>query len=191
MDKEVVYTLEYHSTIKKNEYIGIHNRLVPSHKKEWNNAIYNNMDRRRDNHTKWSKSLSRKRKTNAIWYHLHVEPNTWHKWTYPWNRNQLTDIENRPVVAKRRQGGRGKDWESGINRCKQLFIKWINNKVLSHSREIYSISYNKPQRKRILYNMNHFAVQQKLTHYKSTIIQCLCGSHTTLDCVKHNKLENS
>ena len=127
----------------------------------------------------WSKSLSRKRKTNAIWYHLHVEPNTWHKWTYPWNRNQLTDIENRPVVAKRRRGGRGKDWESGINICKLLFIKWINNKVLSHSRERYSISYNKPQRKRILYNMNHFAVQQKLTHYKSTIIQCLCGSHTT------------
>ena len=131
------------------------------------------MGRRRDNHTKWSKSLSRKRKTNTIWYHLHVEPKIWHKWTYPWNRNQLTDIENKPLVAKRRRGGRGKDWECGINRCKLLFIKWINNKVLSHSRELYSISYNKSWRKRILYSMNHFAVQQNLTHYKSTIIQCL------------------
>ena len=27
-----------------------------NHKKEWNNAIYNNMDGPRDYHTKWSKS---------------------------------------------------------------------------------------------------------------------------------------
>ena len=36
--------------------------------------------------------------------------------------------------------------------------------------------------------MNHFAVQQKLTHFKSTILKCLCVSHTMLDCVNHNKL---
>ena len=25
---------------------------------------------------------ARKRKTNTIWYHLHVESKIWHKWTY-------------------------------------------------------------------------------------------------------------
>ena len=36
--------------------------------KEQNNTSYINMDRPRECHTKWSK-----RKTNIIWYHLHVE----------------------------------------------------------------------------------------------------------------------
>ena len=58
MDKEVVYIhlsiyiMEYSSAIKK----------------EWNNAIYSNMDGPRDYHTKWSQ-----RKTNIIWHHLYVE----------------------------------------------------------------------------------------------------------------------
>ena len=34
------------------------------------------------------------------WHHLYVESKIWHKWTYPWNRNRLTDIDNRLVVAK-------------------------------------------------------------------------------------------
>ena len=38
-------------------------------KKEWNNAICNNMDGPRDYHTKWSKPD----KMNMIWYHLYVE----------------------------------------------------------------------------------------------------------------------
>ena len=45
-------------------------------------------------------------------------------------------IENRLVVANR--GGReqavgGMDWEFGISRCKQLYLEWINNKVLLYS----------------------------------------------------------
>ena len=36
-------------------------------------------------------------------------------------------------------GGGGKDWEFGVSRCKQLYMRWINNKVLLHSRgELYS-----------------------------------------------------
>ena len=27
-------------------------------------------------------------------------------------------------------GRGGKDWESGISRCKLLYIEWINNRVL-------------------------------------------------------------
>ena len=29
--------------------------------------------------------------------------------------------------------GGGKDWEFGINRCKLVYIGWINNKVLLYS----------------------------------------------------------
>ena len=34
----------------------IYNRILLSHKKEWNNAMYSNMDTTKDYHTKWSKS---------------------------------------------------------------------------------------------------------------------------------------
>ena len=45
-------------------------------------------------------------------------------------------------------GERGMDWEFGISRYKLVYIEWINNKVLQH-RELYSISSDKPQWKRI------------------------------------------
>ena len=32
------------------------------------------------------------------------ESKVWYKWTYPWNRNRVTDIENRLVVAKEEGG---------------------------------------------------------------------------------------
>ena len=54
----------------------------------------------------------RKRKTNIIWYHLHVESKIWHKWTYSRNRNRLTDIENWLVVAKCR--GVGEGWTGSL-----------------------------------------------------------------------------
>ena len=43
------------------------------------------------------------------------------------------DIENRLVVAKGEGGGGGMEWEFGVNRCKLLYIEWINNKVLLYS----------------------------------------------------------
>jgi len=33
----------------------IHNEILLGHKKEWNNAIYSNMDKPKDYHTKWKK----------------------------------------------------------------------------------------------------------------------------------------
>ena len=39
-------------------------------------------------------------------------------------------VENRCVVAKWEGCGGGMDWEFGIRRCKLLYIKWINNKVI-------------------------------------------------------------
>ena len=81
-----------------------------------------------DYHIKWSKS-----KTNTIWYHLHVESKIWHEWTYLWNRNRLTDIENRLVIAKGEGVGEGMEWEVRVSRCKLLYMEWINNKVLLYS----------------------------------------------------------
>ena len=34
------------------------------------------------------------------------------------------------MAAKGQGVERGMDWEFGINRCKLLYIKWINNEVL-------------------------------------------------------------
>ena len=112
------YTMEYYSTIKK----------------EWNNAICSNMDGTTDYHTKWSKSERERQIPYDITY---VESKIWHKWTYLWNRNRLTDIENRLVVAKGEGVGRGMEWEFGISRCKLLYIGWINNKVLLYNTENY------------------------------------------------------
>ena len=41
---------------KEDVLIYIHNGILLSHKKEWNNAICSNMGGPRDYHIKWSKS---------------------------------------------------------------------------------------------------------------------------------------
>ena len=70
----------------------------------------------------------------------------WHKWTYLQNRNRLTDIEIRLVVAKWEGGRRGMDWEFGVVRCKLLHLEWTNNKVLLYNTEKFIqsawINYN-------------------------------------------------
>ena len=38
----------------KEDVVHMYNGILPSHKKEWNNAICSNMDGSRDDHTKWS-----------------------------------------------------------------------------------------------------------------------------------------
>ena len=37
------------------------------------------------------------------------------------------------MATKGEEGGRGKDWESGVSRCKLLYIERKNNEVLLHS----------------------------------------------------------
>ena len=90
------------------------------------------------------------------------------------------------------------DLEFGINRCKLLYIEWINNKVLLYSTGNYIqdlvIKHNGKEYEKeckyiciyicvcvyiyihihtyIYIKLNHFAVQQKLTqHCKSTVLQ--------------------
>ena len=78
----------------------------------------------------------RKRKTNTVRYHLHVESKIWYKSIYLRNKNRLTDTDNRLVVAKGGGGG-GKEWEFGMSRGRLLYREWINNKVLLYSTENY------------------------------------------------------
>ena len=75
----------------------------------------------------------RKRKTSTVCYQFYAESKIWHKWTHRWNRNTLTYTDNKLVVAKGEEDGRGMDWEFGARRCKLLHIAWINNKVLLYS----------------------------------------------------------
>ena len=44
----------------KEDVVCIYNGIILSHEKEWNNAIYSNMDATRDYHTKWIKSETEK-----------------------------------------------------------------------------------------------------------------------------------
>ena len=67
-----------------------------------------------------------------MWYHLYVESKVWHTRPYLWNRNKLTDTENRLVVTKGDEGGGGMHWVR-INRGKLSCISWIDNKVLLYS----------------------------------------------------------
>ena len=60
---------EKNENSNSKRYMHIYNGMLLSHRKEWNNAICNNMDGPRDYHIKWSK-----RKKNIMWYHLYVEP---------------------------------------------------------------------------------------------------------------------
>ena len=46
----------------KEDVVYVDNGILLSHKKEWNNAIFSNMDRPRDYHTKWNK-----KKTIIMW----------------------------------------------------------------------------------------------------------------------------
>ena len=114
------------------------------------------------------------RKTNTIWYHLYVELKIQHKWTYLQNKNRVTDTENRLVLVKGEKGANGIDWESGINRCKLLYIEWTNNMVLLYSTgnniQYPGINHNgKEGEKECIYMYNYSAVQQKITQlYKST-----------------------
>ena len=45
-------------------------KILLSHKKEWNNTICSHTDRPRDYHSKWNQLET---KINNIWFHLHVE----------------------------------------------------------------------------------------------------------------------
>ena len=59
-------------------------------------------------------------------------------------------MENRLAVAKGESSRGEKNWESGVSRCKLLYIGRINNKVLLYTTENYTqYLMRKPKWKRI------------------------------------------
>ena len=107
-----IYSMEYCSAIKRNE-------IIPP-AATWMDLVTGILRE------------ANQKNTNITWYHLYVEYKIWHKWTYLWNRNRLTDIERRLIVIK--VGiERDMDWEFGISRCKLLHISRITNEVLLYS----------------------------------------------------------
>ena len=49
------------------------------------------------------------------------------------NQRQITDREKRLWWPSGRVGGGRTDWEVKIRRCKLVYARWVNNKVLQHS----------------------------------------------------------
>ena len=101
--------------------------VLPSHKKEWNNAIFSNMERPRDYRTKWSKSERNRQIPYDI---LNVESKIWHKWGFP-------------------GGASGKEPASRCRRQKRSKAGYSPQGTVLQHRELYSISCNKPEWKRI------------------------------------------
>ena len=96
-DMEATY-MSIDRWMDKEDMVRIYNRILLSHKKEWNSAICSNMDGPRDDHTKWSKS-DRERQIS-------------HDITYVWNLKYYTNEliykqkESAASVAAFQQGNR-------------------------------------------------------------------------------------
>ena len=86
----------------------------------------------------------RKKKTTTIWYHLYVESKIWYKWTYPQNRNRLT--ERADLWLSRVEM---KEWDGpGVWGWVMQTITFNTDKqwhpIVQH-RELWPISWVRPQ----------------------------------------------
>ena len=63
------------------------------------------MDGPRNCHTEWSKPDRERQISYVTTYRWNLKTDT--KWTYSWNRNRLTDIENKLMVNKGVSSGAG------------------------------------------------------------------------------------
>jgi len=91
----------------------------------------------------------------------------WYKRTYLQNRNRFRDIENRFVVAKREEGGGGKDWEFGISRCKILYTGWMSNKILLYITG-NCIQYTDKKMEKIMKKNACMCITKSLSHTAET-----------------------
>ena len=92
--------------VNKEDVVHTYNGVLLSHQKEWNNIICRNMNRSRDDHTKWSKSD----KDKHIWYHSYVESNFLNdanEWTYLQNRNRHHRLREQTQLREEKGGGEG------------------------------------------------------------------------------------
>ena len=97
-------------------YTYIYNGILLSLKKEWNNAIYSNLKRPRDYHTKWSKSERERQLPYGITF----------MWNLKYDTSELlyeTEIDSQIQrtdlwLPRGMEGWGGMDWEFGIGKCK-------------------------------------------------------------------------
>ena len=96
-----IYTMDHHSVIKRSD-------IMPSVATRMQPAVI-------------TLTVAGQQKTNDMWRYLCGESKPWHKPAYPWNRNRLTDTEDRSVVAK----GRGRVWRGslGLAAANYCYIK--------------------------------------------------------------------
>ena len=75
--------------------------ILLNHKKEWNLAVYNNMNGPRGNNAEWNKSV---RERQISWFHSYVKFKKLNKWTKRKRDKQKTSLlntDNKLVVARR------------------------------------------------------------------------------------------
>ena len=90
----------------KEDVVYRYNEILLSHRKEWNNAFCRDMESPRDYHTTWSKSVRERQVLCATTYMWSLDTT---QMNYLGNKNRLTNIQNRLVVAKG-EGGEGDGW---------------------------------------------------------------------------------
>ena len=126
----------------KEDVIYIYNRILLSHKKEWNNAISSNMDATRDDHTKWSKSDRERQIPYDITY----------MWNLKYDTNEpIYEIETESQTYRAdlwlpRGRPFGEGWGGGWGERMWAFIYGMDKQqgpAIEH-RKLYSIFYDKP-----------------------------------------------
>ena len=89
-----------------------HNGILFSHKKEWINAICNNIDEPRDCHTEWNKSDRERQILYDVTYMWNLKQ--WYKWSYLQNRNRATNVKSKLIVIGGERGGINWELETDI-----------------------------------------------------------------------------
>jgi len=84
--------------LDREDGVHIYNGILLSHKKEWNNANYSNVDKPRDGPTEWKKSGRERQIPHDTPYMWNLKKE--YKWTYLQNRNRVTDVENKFTVTE-------------------------------------------------------------------------------------------
>ena len=100
----------------------LYSGILLSHQKEWINAICCHMDRPREYHTKWTKQDRQSKISYDIAYMWNQKKKR-HKWTYLYNRNRPTDIENKLMITKREDGERSiRSFRLTYTHCKCIYV---------------------------------------------------------------------
>ena len=156
----------------KEEVVHIYNGILLSHKK-WNNVICSNTDLEII-----ILSEVRQWKTNIILYYLDVESLKRMQMNYLKTEIDSQTLKN--LWSPKMTGGGVQDGlEFGISICTLRYMEWLANTDLLYSTENstqYSVIIYMRKESEIKWmcihtQLNHFVVQQKLSHCKSTMLQ--------------------